>query len=93
MKLRDAPQGLGSAWLGRSVGNSKWDKKNIPYLFMLEKFIAVGGGGGVSVVGNLNKWNHQICRSFSRQSWTARTMFEKADDFFQSMGLKPVPRK
>ena len=28
-----------------------------------------------------------------KQGWNARIMFEKADDFFQSLGLKPVPEE
>lgn len=26
------------------------------------------------------------------QGWTAKKMFEKADEFFQSMGLDPMPK-
>ena len=28
-----------------------------------------------------------------RQGWTPQKMFEKADDFFQSMGMDPMPPK
>ncbi|XP_023323448.1 angiotensin-converting enzyme [Eurytemora carolleeae] len=29
----------------------------------------------------------------SRQGWTPKKMFEKADEFFQSMGMDPMPQK
>ena len=28
-----------------------------------------------------------------RQGWTPKIMFQKADDFFQSMGLDPMPKE
>ena len=27
------------------------------------------------------------------QGWTPKKMFEKADEFFQSMGMEPMPKK
>lgn len=33
-----------------------------------------------------------VTKEMERQGWTAKTMFEKADEFFQSMGLDPMPK-
>jgi peptidyl-dipeptidase A len=32
-----------------------------------------------------------VTEEMVKQGWTAKKMFEKADEFFQSMGLDPMP--
>ena len=38
-----------------------------------------------------NKPSINVTGEMVKQGWTAKIMFEKADDFFQSLGLDPVP--
>jgi len=40
-----------------------------------------------------NKPSINITGAMNSQGWTQKRMFEKADDFFQSMGLDPMPQK
>ncbi len=39
-----------------------------------------------------NKPDIDVTDDMLKQGWTAKTMFQKADEFFQSMGLDPVPK-
>ena len=39
-----------------------------------------------------NKPDIDVTEEMVRQNWTPKIMFEKADEFFQSMGLDPMPK-
>ena len=39
-----------------------------------------------------NKPSVDVTDAMVRKGWTAKKMFEKADEFFQSMGLPEMPR-
>ena len=39
-----------------------------------------------------NKPDIDVTDEMVKQGWTPKIMFEKADEFFQSMGLDPMPK-
>ena len=39
-----------------------------------------------------NKPDIDVTEEMNKQGWNAKKMFEKADEFFQSMGLPPMTK-